>query len=64
MCIKSIELLLLKQLTTAIGKTLTAEDFATYMTYHNRKIYRDNYQPNAFCFPVQLSDHDSSGITY
>lgn len=53
-----IENMLLKQLISAIGKVVTPSDFSNYLTFHNRKIYQSNYQPQSFCFAIRRPDHD------
>lgn len=52
-----IEGLLQKQLISAIGKTVTPTDFAEYLTFHNRKIYREDYRPKAFSYAIRRPDH-------
>lgn len=52
-----IENLLYKQLVAAIGKTVTPTDFANYMTFHNRKVYKSEYRPQAFSYAIRRPDH-------
>eukprot|EP00339_Tiarina_fusa_P029718 CAMPEP_0117035768 /NCGR_PEP_ID=MMETSP0472-20121206/25381_1 /TAXON_ID=693140 ORGANISM="Tiarina fusus, Strain LIS" /NCGR_SAMPLE_ID=MMETSP0472 /ASSEMBLY_ACC=CAM_ASM_000603 /LENGTH=748 /DNA_ID=CAMNT_0004745333 /DNA_START=1359 /DNA_END=3605 /DNA_ORIENTATION=+ len=57
-----IEYLLRTQLISAIGKIVTPVDFANYMTYHNRKIFKPDYEPQKFCYAVRRPDHYPEGI--
>merc|ERR1712137_914227 len=57
-----IELMLRKQLVSAIGKELSPVDFSNYMTYHNRKIFKEEYQPRSFCYAIRRPDHYPEGI--
>jgi hypothetical protein len=57
-----IEELLRRQLVAAIGKEVTAVDFAKYMTYHNSRIFREDYQPKPFCYAIRRPDHSPEGI--
>ncbi len=57
-----IENLLRQQLVAAIGRELTAVDFQNYMLFHNRRIFREEYQPRAFCYAVRRPDHYPEGI--
>jgi hypothetical protein len=57
-----IEELLRKQLVAAIGKEVTAVDFAKYMAYHNSRIFREEYQPRPFCYAIRRPDHSPEGV--
>ena len=57
-----IEHLLRQQLIAAIGREVTAVDFANYMLFHNRRIFREEYQPKAFCYAIRRPDHYPEGI--
>lgn len=52
-----IENLLQKQLVSAIGKRVTSADFTEYLNFHNRKIYKEEYRPQAFCYSIRRPDH-------
>jgi hypothetical protein len=52
-----IEDMLLKQLVAAIGKEVTPVDFTNYLTFHNRKIFNEQYRPQAFSYAVRRPDH-------
>ena len=43
-----IEDMLHKQLVAAIGKELTPVDFTNYMRYHNRQLFKSEFEPNQF----------------
>eukprot|EP01032_Pedospumella_encystans_P009555 gene9555-11236_t len=47
-----IEHMIRQQLVAAVGKELTARDFAQYMTFHNRKVFKEAYQPKPFSYAV------------
>lgn len=57
-----VEEMLRTQLTTAIGKELTAEHFNEYMTYHNKKIFSDEFRPRPFAYSVRQPDCAPEGI--
>jgi len=52
-----IEDMLYKQLVAAIGKVVTPGDFSNYLTFHNRKIFTEQYRPQAFRFAIRRPDH-------
>jgi hypothetical protein len=52
-----IEDMLYKQLVAAIGKVVTPGDFSNYLTFHNRKIFTEQYRPQAFSFAIRRPDH-------
>jgi len=56
-----IEDMLRAQVVAAIGKELTATDFGKYMEYHNRKVFRAEYQPKAFCYAVRRPEYYPEG---
>ncbi len=60
--VEYIEDMLRKQIIAAIGKEVTPVDFANYMVYHNRKVFREQYQPQAFCYAVRRPDHYPEGV--
>jgi len=51
-----VENLLRQQLRDAIGKEVTPADFAAYMKFHNRKLFKAPFAPTPFCFAVRRSD--------
>ena len=58
-----IEDLLRQQLVAAIGKEVQPSDFASYMRYHNQKLFHAQYQPKAFCYAVRRSvEHAPEGV--
>eukprot|EP01094_Clydonella_sp_ATCC50884_P007981 TRINITY_DN1724_c0_g1_i1.p1 TRINITY_DN1724_c0_g1~~TRINITY_DN1724_c0_g1_i1.p1 ORF type:complete len:931 (+),score=378.48 TRINITY_DN1724_c0_g1_i1:35-2794(+) len=57
-----IEGMLRDQLIAAIGKVVTAVDFSEYMAFHNRKLYRSEFEPSPFCHAVRRPDHYPEGI--
>lgn len=56
-----VEDMLRKQLIAAIGKEVTPLDFAEYMVYHNRKIFKEEYQPRPFSYAIRKPDHFPEG---
>ena len=50
-----IEHMIRSQLVAAVGKELTARDFAQYMTFHNRKVFKEAFQPKPFSYAVRRS---------
>lgn len=48
-----IEDMLRKQLVAAIGKEVQPQDFAAYMIFHNRKLFREEFRPRAFAYAVR-----------
>jgi hypothetical protein len=56
-----IEDMLRAQVVAAIGKELTAADFGKYMEYHNRKVFREEFQPKAFCYAVRRPEYYPEG---
>ncbi len=56
-----IEAMLRAQLVAAIGKELTPAEFADYMTFHHRKLFKPEYRPQPFSYAVRRPDHDPEG---
>jgi hypothetical protein len=59
--VEYIEDMLWKQLVAAIGKEVTPVDFTNYMRFHNRKLFRGQYEPSLFCYAVRRPDHYPEG---
>merc|ERR1712137_541800 len=57
-----IEQMLRNQLVSAIGKEVTPVEFSNYMTYHNRKLFKEEYAPQRFCYAIRRPDHYPEGI--
>jgi hypothetical protein len=57
-----IENMLRKQLIAAIGKEVTPVDFTNYLTFHNRKIFHENFRPRAFSYAIRRPDHYPEGV--
>jgi hypothetical protein len=53
--------MLYKQLLAAIGKEVTPTDFANYMVFHNRKLFKPEYEPRPFSYAIRLPDHYPEG---
>lgn len=54
--------MLYKQLNAAIGKEVSPTDFADYMRFHNRKLFREKYEPRPFCYAVRRPEHYPEGV--
>eukprot|EP01064_Diplonema_japonicum_P028213 TRINITY_DN4274_c0_g8_i1.p1 TRINITY_DN4274_c0_g8~~TRINITY_DN4274_c0_g8_i1.p1 ORF type:complete len:913 (+),score=223.43 TRINITY_DN4274_c0_g8_i1:28-2739(+) len=57
-----LEELLRKQLISAIGKIVTSSDFTKYMEYHNRKLFKEQYQPSMFSYAVRREGYHPDGV--
>ncbi len=57
-----VEGMLRKQLCAAIGDVVTPADFTEYMAFHERKLFRADYQPQPFAHAVRRPDHDPEGV--
>jgi hypothetical protein len=57
-----IENMLRDQLVAAVGKTLQPSDFAAYMRYHNRKLFKEEFQLRPFSHAVRrTAQHSPEG---
>jgi hypothetical protein len=56
-----IEDMLHKQVVAAIGKEVTAVDFVNYMKFHNRKLYKREFEPKPFSYAIRRPDHSPEG---
>lgn len=56
-----IEGMLRSQLTAAIGKELTADDFDEYVIHHNKKLFKPEFVPVPFCYAVRRPGHAPDG---
>ncbi|MDO9017237.1 MAG: hypothetical protein Q8S73_08180 [Deltaproteobacteria bacterium] len=56
-----IEGMLRAQLVAAIGKEVTPAEFAEYMAFHHRKLFKPEYRPQPFSYAVRRPDHDPEG---
>ena len=60
--IQYLENLLQQQLVAAVGKTLQASDFTAYMRFHNRKLFKEAFQPRPFSHAVRRTvQHSPEG---
>eukprot|EP00927_Polykrikos_kofoidii_P020870 TRINITY_DN19962_c0_g1_i1.p1 TRINITY_DN19962_c0_g1~~TRINITY_DN19962_c0_g1_i1.p1 ORF type:complete len:1064 (-),score=203.76 TRINITY_DN19962_c0_g1_i1:273-3464(-) len=58
-----IESMIRNQLYAAIGSHVTPADFAAYMRFHNRKLFREAYAPKPFCYCVRRTQrHAPDGV--
>lgn len=57
-----IEAMLRDQLVAAIGKEVTPADFAEYMAFHHRKLFKPEYRPRPFSYAVRREGHDPEGV--
>lgn len=56
-----VETMLYVQLEGAIGKTVTEKDFAEFVAFYQRKLFREESVPLPFCYSVQRPDHSPEG---
>jgi len=59
--VEYIENMLWKQLVAAIGKEVGPVDFANYLRFHNRKLFKAEYAPRPFCYAIRRPDHYPEG---
>ena len=59
--VNHIEAMLRQQLVAAIGKEVGPSEFADYMTWHHRKLFRPAYRPRPFSYAIRRPDHDPEG---
>jgi hypothetical protein len=57
-----IEELVRSQVVKAIGKEVSTVDFANYMVYHGRQLFKPEYQPRPFSYAVRRPDHVPEGV--
>ena len=60
--VDAVEAMLRRQLVEAIGKELTPTDFAAYMVHHRRTLFKPDFTPQAFSYPIRRPDHYPEGI--
>lgn len=60
--VQLIEDLLRKQIVAAIGKSVTAVDFANYMVFHNKQCFREKFRPVPFSYAVRRPLHTPEGV--
>ena len=56
-----IEDLLYKQLVQGIGKHVSAKDLGEYMVFHNRNIFKPEFQPQSFSCDVRRTGYTPEG---
>ena len=56
-----IEGMLRAQLVAAIGKEVTPAEFAEYMAFHHRKLFKPEFRPQPFSYAVRRPEHDPEG---
>lgn len=61
-CMGYLESVVEKQLVKAIGKKVTADDFSSFMKYHNRRLLAPSYAPAPFSYSVRRPGHAPDGI--
>mmetsp|Transcript_26534 Transcript_26534/g.66767 ORF Transcript_26534/g.66767 Transcript_26534/m.66767 type:complete len:940 (-) Transcript_26534:58-2877(-) len=57
-----VEEMLRQQLIAALGKVVGPVEFANYMEYHYRKLYRGEFEPRLFSYAVRRPDHYPEGV--
>ena len=61
-CINYIEDMLRRQLIQAIGKEVNADDFNTFMRFHQQKLFGPDYAPKPFVHSIRRPNHYPDGI--
>jgi hypothetical protein len=59
--VNTIEIMLYNQVTSAIGKVVTENDFDEYMQYHTRKLYRSEFTPRPFSYSIRRANRFPQG---
>ena len=59
--VECIEWMLRSQLIAAIGKEVTPAEFTEYMVFHNRKLFKKEYEPRPFCYAIRRPNHCPEG---
>lgn len=58
-----IEDMMRKQFIAAIGKEIQPSDFAEYMQYHYRNLFKEEYRPKPFSFAIRRTEmHSPEGV--
>lgn len=60
--INYIENMMYDQLEAAIGKIVTATDFQNYMKYHNKILFKREFEPRPFCYAIRRPNFYPEGI--
>eukprot|EP01125_Pyxidicula_operculata_P009141 TRINITY_DN302_c1_g1_i1.p1 TRINITY_DN302_c1_g1~~TRINITY_DN302_c1_g1_i1.p1 ORF type:complete len:995 (+),score=364.51 TRINITY_DN302_c1_g1_i1:284-3268(+) len=60
--VQYIEELLRKQLIDAIGKEVSPVDLTNYMIFHNRRLFKPEYEPVPFAYAVRRPHFTPEGI--
>ena len=60
--LRAIEGMLRSQLISAIGKIVRPDDFAEYMDFHNRKLFKPEHCPKGFCYAVRRDECFPEGL--
>jgi len=60
--LRAIEEMLRSQLISAIGKIVRPDDFAEYMDFHNRKLFKPDHCPKGFCYAVRRDECFPEGL--
>lgn len=62
MAIHCVETMITQQLIAAIGKVLSPTDFANYMLFHNRKLFKEEFLPLPFSHSIRRPDRSPEGV--
>lgn len=60
--VMGVEMMLRTQLIDAIGKIVQPSDFAEYMDFHNRSLFKQEHIPKGFCYAVRRDSCFPEGI--
>jgi hypothetical protein len=56
-----VEEMLRKQIVSALSKEVGTQDFTQYMIFHNRRMFKSQFQPTGFSFAIRVPDHFPEG---
>jgi hypothetical protein len=60
-CVNYVEFLLEQQLVAAVGKVVQPKDFAEYMQFHARRLFKAEFAPKPFVYAIRRPDHCPEG---
>lgn len=59
--VEGVEGMLRAQLIGAIGKVIGPVEFANYMRFHNRKVFKEKYAPKPYSYAIRRPEHSPEG---
>lgn len=61
-CLDFIEVMMWEQLVAAIGKEVSTVDFEEYMQFHNRTLFKPEFQMRPFSQAIRRPEHSPEGV--